>query len=109
MRDAILELNRVEEEENDLIFANGIEIGQYIRGHKKVNTGKVDVFKYGDEERDYTRFIMEVINTAIKVTQISSDDKRERTVKDIFNEFNEKLFCLAQQDKYHPIINSLDE
>ena len=52
---------------------------------------------------------MEVINAAIKVTQDSREDKRERTVKDIFNEFNEKLFCLAQQDKYHPIISSLDD
>ncbi len=52
---------------------------------------------------------MEVINTAIRVTQDSSEDKRERTVKDIFNEFNEKLFCLVQQDKYHSIINSLDD
>ncbi len=60
-------------------------------------------------DRDYTKFIMEVINTAIRVTQASSDDKRERTVKDIFNEFNEKLFCFAQQDKYHPIIKSLDD
>ena len=50
-----------------------------------------------------------MINTAIRVTQASSDDKRERTVKDIFNEFNEKLFCLAQQDNYRPIINSLDD
>ncbi len=30
MRDAIIDLNRVENEENDLIFANRIEIGQYI-------------------------------------------------------------------------------
>ncbi len=52
---------------------------------------------------------MEVINTAIKATQNSNEDKRDRTVKDIFNEFNEKLFCLAQQDNYHPIINSLDD
>ncbi len=28
MRDAILELNRVEDEENDLIFANGIKISE---------------------------------------------------------------------------------
>ncbi len=52
---------------------------------------------------------MEVINTAIRVTQTSSDDKRERTVKDIFNEFNEKLFCLAQHDQYHTKISSLDD
>ena len=30
MRDVVFELNRVEDEENDLIFANGIEIGKYI-------------------------------------------------------------------------------
>ncbi len=34
---------------------------------------------------------MEVINTAIRVAQISSEDKRERTVKDIFDEFNESF------------------
>ncbi len=39
---------------------------------------------------------MEVINTAINVTQLSQEDYKERTVKEIFNEFNEKLFCLAQ-------------
>ena len=49
-----------------------------------------------------------MINSAIKVTQASEQDKRERTVKDIFAEFNEKLFCLAQQVKYHPFIKSFD-
>lgn len=52
---------------------------------------------------------MEVINTAIRVTQISSEDKRERTVKDIFDEFNEKLFCLSQENEYHSLIKMNDE
>ncbi len=50
-----------------------------------------------------------MINTAIRVTQVSGDDKGERTVKDLFNEFNEKLFCLAQEENYHFIINSFDD
>ena len=59
MRDAILELNRVEEEENDLIFANGIEIGKHIEGRPKIDiTLRDDEFKYGEEQRDYTKFIM---------------------------------------------------
>lgn len=53
IRDAIIDLNRMEEEKNDLIFANEIKIDKYI--------------KEGGE--DYTEFIMTVINTAIKVTQ----------------------------------------
>lgn len=66
MKEVIKEINRVEDQENDLIFANNI---------------KLNDFK--DEEGNYTRFIMEVINTAIGVTQ-NNDDHKERTIKDIF-------------------------
>jgi hypothetical protein len=52
MREVIAEINRVEDEENDLIYANNIKIGDFI-----------------NKEGDYTQFIMQVLNKAIKVTQ----------------------------------------
>lgn len=51
MREAILDINRVEDEENDLIFANGIKVEKYMK-----------------PDNDYTEFIMKVVNTAISVT-----------------------------------------
>lgn len=43
MRDVIMDLNRVEDEENDLIFANGIKISDYVRGMSSM------LFKFGEE------------------------------------------------------------
>lgn len=60
MRDAILDINRVDEEENDLIYANGIKITDFINAHKD----------------GYTQFIMEVINTAIRVVGSNEGDDR---------------------------------
>lgn len=60
MREAILDINRVEEEENDLIYANGINIKDYINHQKD----------------DYNQFIMSVINRAITVTSSSVGDGR---------------------------------
>ena len=51
---------------------------------------------------------MNVINTAIRVTQGNQDDHQERTVKEIFTQFNEQLFWLVQQQQFEPLINSLD-
>jgi len=40
------------------------------------------------EDEDYTEFIMEVVNTAIKVVQTCEGDSQERINKEIFTEFN---------------------
>lgn len=61
MREAITELNRVQDEENDLIYASGLEIRE--------------------QGGDYTKFVMEVINAALRVTQSSQEDHKDRTVK----------------------------
>jgi len=48
------------------------------------------------EDEDYTEFIMEVVNTAIRVVQACDGDSQERTNKEIFAEFNRELFALSQ-------------
>jgi hypothetical protein len=52
---------------------------------------------------------MEVINAAIQASQKNEEDSRERTVKEIFAEFNEKLFCLSKNKMYHSTINEIDK
>ena len=59
MREAINHIDRTDDEENDFIWTSGIKIGDYISGDK-----------------DYTEFIMRVVNSAIEVTQENKDDKR---------------------------------
>ena len=61
-----------------------------------------------NENEDYTAFIMEVINSAIKVTQQNKSDSRHRTVFEIFTEFNEHLFYMVQQKDYQQILSSLE-
>ena len=39
------------------------------------------------EDEDYTEFIMEVINIAIKVVQTSQHDSKQRANKEIYTEF----------------------
>jgi hypothetical protein len=81
MRETITEVNRAEDEENDLIFANKINICKYL----SISTddfGREVIDLEGKE--DYTGFVMDVINTAIKATQSSSEDWGERTVKEKF-------------------------
>jgi hypothetical protein len=75
-----------------LIFANDIKIKDYI-----------------NKEGDYTEFIMRVLNAAIRVTHSNEDDSRDRTVREIFTQFNEQLFWTTQQQDYHSIINLLGE
>ena len=59
MREAINHIDRTDDEENDLIWTSGIKISDYI-----------------SEEKDYTQFIMKVVNSAIEITQENKDDKR---------------------------------
>ena len=49
-----------------------------------------------DEDGDYTEFIMQVVNTAIKVVQTNDSDSRDRTNKEIFTQFCRQLFALSQ-------------
>ena len=69
MREVINEINRVDDEENDFIFTNNIKISDFLTlGEKK----KVDDYDYEpiifDKKASYSKFIMNVINTAIEVT-----------------------------------------
>jgi dipeptide/tripeptide permease len=52
---------------------------------------------------------MQVLNTAIRMTHSNEEDSRDRTVREIFTQFNEQLFWTTQQQEYHSIINLLDE
>ena len=86
MREAINEVNRVDDEENDLIHTCGIKISDFLSIESQDNlTNEKIIF---DESEDYTDFIMKVINAAIDVTQDNSDDSRERTIFEKFKEFN---------------------
>jgi hypothetical protein len=52
---------------------------------------------------------MQVLNAAIRVTHSNEDDSRERSMKEVFTQFNEQLFWTTQQQDYHSIINLLGE
>ena len=52
---------------------------------------------------------MKVINTAIKATQCNEEDGRERTVKEIFTQFNEQLFWASQDENYQEIIKNIEK
>lgn len=52
---------------------------------------------------------MQVVNAAIRVTHSNEDDSRERSMKEVFTQFNEQLFWTTQQQDYHSIINLLGE
>jgi hypothetical protein len=49
---------------------------------------------------------MKLINSVIEVTQNSTEDSRERTVKNIFVEFTQRLFWLSGQKHYQLIANN---
>ena len=53
-----------------------------------------------DDSNDYTSFIMKVINKAVGIANENKLDSRERTVFEIFSEFNEKMFWLSKQKNY---------
>lgn len=50
---------------------------------------------------------MQVINAAIKVTTSNEDDSRDRTVREIFTQFNEQLFGVVHQDQYRDLMSML--
>jgi hypothetical protein len=52
---------------------------------------------------------MQVLNAVIRVTHSNENDSRERSMKEIFTQFNEQLFWTTQQQDYHSIINLLGE
>lgn len=107
MREVINEVNRANDEENDLIFANNFRIIDFLKFQPSQREGEPSeeiVFNEGG----YTEFIMRVINAAIEVTQENEGDSRERTVKEVFIDFNEQLFWLSQQKNYQLAINGID-
>ncbi len=52
---------------------------------------------------------MQVLNAVIRVTHSNENDSRERSMKEVFTQFNEQLFWTTQQQDYHSIINLLGE
>ena len=52
---------------------------------------------------------MKVVNTAVSIPQMSENDSRERTVKEIFVEFNEQLFWSAENKYFTEEINKFDQ
>jgi dipeptide/tripeptide permease len=52
---------------------------------------------------------MQVLNAAIRVTHSNEDDSRERSMREVFTQFNEQLFWMTQQQDYHSIINLLGD
>lgn len=99
MRDAVLDIQRVEEEANDLIFASGIKIQDFIIKEKKENPRGTP---------NYTKFIMEVVNTAIKAANSTESDYKERSLFEKFTEFCNALFPLVHQEDYRSFIAPYD-
>jgi hypothetical protein len=85
MREVINPVNRGDDPQNDFIYTSGIKIKKYLKFTKQKNN-KGEIIETADlnEKEDYTAFIMEVINSAILVTQHSKSDSRHRTVFEIF-------------------------
>ena len=75
MREVIKEVNRVDDQFNDFIYNNGIDIGKYVemKVEKDAKGNDVEHLQLG-ENGDYTSFIMEVINAAIKIPQDAQND-----------------------------------
>ena len=70
MKDIIKEVDRLEDEENDFIYANNIKISEFLKFSKDQNKFKDIIFD--DENKNYTKFVMTVINTMIKVVHDGS-------------------------------------
>lgn len=70
MKDAIIDVNRVDDVENDFIIANGIKISSYLKLDKD-DEYHLDPKKEGG---DFTPFIMEVVNKLLEVTQDNTND-----------------------------------
>ena len=76
MRQAITEVNRTDDAENDFIYNAKIEIGDYLEDGMSRTDG------------DYTRFIMNVINAAIQIAQNCKEDSKQITIFEKFTDFN---------------------
>jgi hypothetical protein len=110
MRNIINEVNRVDDEENDFIYCNGIKISDHLKlGDHYSGDSNNDRKILFSEEGDYTAFIMKVINAIIEVPQDNREDKRERTVFEKFVEFNEHLFWVAQRKEYQREIEAIEK
>lgn len=48
-------------------------------------------------DEDYTEFIMKVINAVIEVSQDHSNDHKDRTLFEKFQEFNYTICALAEK------------
>ncbi len=73
MREVILNVNRSEDETNDLIFTKNIQIEKYLKKDKE------------DHYLKYSGFIMEVINIAISATREPFSDNSDYTVFEKFS------------------------
>ena len=78
MREVITDVDRTDDEENDLIWTNGIRISDYVKIKDKGHPTSEKIVLSENEE--YTEFVMKVINSAILVTQDNKEDKRDRTL-----------------------------
>lgn len=85
MREVITDVNRSQDEKNDLIVTKDIKIGNYLMRNSHI----------GPE--DYTGFVMEVINAAINVTREPFANGHDMTVYEKFYEFSEMLFHTSQK------------
>ena len=81
-------MNMVDDPEKDFIYINKIPLIDDPDDIKLKN-----IFK--DEEYDYTRFIMKVLNAVIEMPQDSTEDYKDRTIFEKFRSFNEHLFSLS--------------
>ena len=78
MREVITEVNRLDDEENDLIWNSGIKISDFL-DVKDIGSRTNERIDFKEDE-DYTEYIMQVVNAAINVTQSNVEDERDRTI-----------------------------
>ena len=62
MKEVIIGINRSQDENNDLIFANKIDVGKYTKDDKYSSN------VLNTDPEDYNGLVMEVINKAIQIT-----------------------------------------
>ena len=89
MRKVIVEVNRVDDPENDFIYKNIIPIESQPLFENFLETSG------GNQDKDYTRFIMKVINKVIETPQYTTQDN-DRTIFETFRTFNEYLFAISE-------------
>lgn len=92
MRQNVQDINRTDNEAYDLIFANKISIEEHI-----------------NEKGDYTKFIMEVINAAIRATQNCKEDSRDRTYVQMYEQFNKKLQWAVKNQDFQELLKRTED